>query len=89
MPRSLSRQRPHRLQRDAWHRVRQVGALPQPRLASYTATDLQLNWRVRRDLKVGVGVRDAFDRRHVEFDSGVFTGEIPRTAFVALTWQPQ
>ncbi|HEY0879107.1 MAG TPA: TonB-dependent receptor [Zeimonas sp.] len=68
--------------------LRRVGALPRPHVPPYTAADLQLNWNVRRDLQVSLGVRNAFDARHVEFDSGTFTGEIPRSVLLSLTWQP-
>jgi iron complex outermembrane receptor protein len=67
--------------------LRRVGALPRPHVPAYTAADLQLNWDVRRELQVSLGVRNAFDARHVEFDSGTYTGEIPRSIRVSLTWQ--
>lgn len=68
--------------------LRRVGALPRPHVAPYTAADLQLNWNVNRELQLSFGVRNAFDARHVEFDSGSHTGEIPRSVLVSLTWQP-
>lgn len=68
--------------------VRHVGRLPRPEVPAYTAVDLQAIWRLRRDLQVSLGVRNAFDRRHVEYASGRYTGEIPRSAFVSLTYQP-
>ncbi len=68
--------------------LRRVGALPQPHVPAYTAADLQLGWNVRRDLRLSFGVRNAFDARHVEFDSGRFTGRIPRSVLFSLTWQP-
>lgn len=68
--------------------LRRVGALPQPHVPSYTAADLQLNWNVRRDLQLSFGVRNAFDTRHVEFDSGTYTGEVPRSVRFSLSWQP-
>lgn len=66
--------------------VRHVGRLPQPLVPAYTAVDAQFNWRPRPDVGLSLGVRNALDRRHVEFDSGAFTGEIPRSAFVAVTF---
>ncbi|MDT3680500.1 MAG: TonB-dependent receptor [Burkholderiaceae bacterium] len=68
--------------------LRRVGALPKPHVPAYIAADLQLNWNVRRDLQLSFGVRNAFDARHVEFDSGTYTGEIPRSVRFSLSWQP-
>lgn len=68
--------------------LRRVGSLPRPQVPAYTAADLQLNWNARRDLQLSLGVRNAFDARHVEFDSGSFTAEIPRSVFVSASWQP-
>lgn len=68
--------------------LRRVGPLPQPHVPPYTAADLQLNWNVQRDLQLSFGVRNAFDARHVEFDPGAYTGEIPRSVRFGLTWQP-
>jgi iron complex outermembrane receptor protein len=69
--------------------VRHVNRLPSPAIPSYSATDLTLNWRVRPELQVSLGVRDAFDRRHAEYQGFSSVSEIPRSAFVALTWQPR
>ncbi len=68
--------------------VRRVGSLPRPQVPAYTAADLQLNWSARRDLQLSLGVRNAFDARHVEFDSGGLTAEIPRSVFLSASWQP-
>lgn len=68
--------------------IRRVGRLPRPEVPAYTATDLLLHWRARPGLQLSFGIRNAFDRRHVEYDSGASTGEIPRSAFVALSYQP-
>jgi iron complex outermembrane receptor protein len=69
--------------------VRHVDELPEPEVAAYTATDFYMNWRPRQAMQVAFGVRNAFDPEHVEFDSGTATGEIPRSAFVMLTYQPK
>ena len=69
--------------------VRHVGQLPSPLIPSYTATDLTLSWRPRNDLKLWTGVRDAFDRRHAEYQGFSTISEVPRSFFVSLTYQPR
>lgn len=68
--------------------VRRVGSLERPHVAAYTAADLQLNWSVQPGLQLSLGVRNAFDARHVEFEAGRLTGEIPRTVFAAVSYRP-
>lgn len=69
--------------------VRRVGRLPQPEVPAYTATDLQLNWQPRPEFEVSLGVRNAFDSRHLEYDAGALAGEMARTVFVTLEYQLQ
>lgn len=68
--------------------VRNVARLPRPPVPDYTAADLQLNWRPKPSWQLSLGVRNAFDERHVEFDVGPSTGEVPRSVFVSLVYQP-
>ncbi len=68
--------------------VRHVSQLPAPVIQSYTSTDITANWRVRRDLQISLGVRGAFDKRHPEYQGFSTISEIPRSAFLALTYQP-
>ena len=74
---------------DASVYLRRVGTLPRPRVEAYTAADFTVNWRARPGWQLSVGVRNAFDARHVEYDAGTFTGEIPRSAFVSVVYQPR
>lgn len=69
--------------------VRHVTELPFPEIPSYTATDVTLNWRVRPGLQLTAGVRNAFDPRHVEYQSFQGQAEIPRHGFIGLTYQPR
>jgi len=69
--------------------LRHVGRLPAPEIPSYTAADFTLNWRAPAGLQLSLGVRNAFDNRHVEFAGFASTSEIPRSAFVALVYQPR
>jgi iron complex outermembrane receptor protein len=64
--------------------VRRAGALPQPAVPAYTATDLRLAWRATPTLTAALLVQNAFDPQHVEFDSP--GSEIDRAAFLRLTW---
>ena len=68
--------------------VRHVGELPAPLIPAYTATDVVLNWKASADFQVTVGVRDAFNRGHVEYQGFTSISEIPRSAFITLTYQP-
>ena len=69
--------------------VRHVGRLPSPEIPSYTAVDLTLNWAARDDLRLSFGVRNALDPGHVEYQGFSSFSEIPRSAFVALAYQPR
>ena len=69
--------------------LRHVGRLPSPEIPSYTATDFTVNWRVRQGLQLAAGVRNAFDRSHAEYQGFASVSEIPRSAFVQLTYEPR
>jgi iron complex outermembrane receptor protein len=64
--------------------VRRVGALPSPRIPAYTATDITLNWQARNGLALVLGVRDAFNGGHAEYQGFASVSEIPRSVFVTL-----
>lgn len=68
--------------------VRHVDRLPFPEIPSYTATDITGNWRPRKGLKLTLGIRNAFDSGHAEYQGFSTISEIPRFAFVGLTYQP-
>jgi iron complex outermembrane receptor protein len=67
--------------------VRHVARLPSPQIPAYTATDFAINWRAHEGLQVSLGVRDAFDRAHAEYQGFASVSEIPRSAFVTLSYQ--
>jgi iron complex outermembrane recepter protein len=69
--------------------VRHVGQLPSPVIPSYTSTDLTINWRARPDVQVSFGVRDAFKRGHAEYQGFSTISEIPRSAFVSVSFEPR
>lgn len=68
--------------------LRHVGRLPAPVIPSYTATDMTLNWKAQENLQLALGVRNAFDSRHAEYQGFSSISEIPRSVFVSLTYSP-
>jgi iron complex outermembrane receptor protein len=68
--------------------VRHADRLPSPEIPAYTATDLTLNWTAGEGLRVALGVRDAFNNGHAEYQGFSSISEIPRSAFITLTYQP-
>jgi iron complex outermembrane receptor protein len=66
--------------------IRRVGRLPKPEIKSYTATDLTLNWSIQKDLRLTAGLRDVFDQGHMEYQGFSTRSEIPRSAFVTLSY---
>jgi iron complex outermembrane receptor protein len=67
--------------------VRHVGGLPAPSVPAYTAVDLRLGWRARRDLELSLTLQNLLDSKHPEF--GAFPGrsEYERAAWVKLLWR--
>jgi len=76
---------PHAMEFDV--NVRAVGALPNPRIPSYTAVDLRWGWQVTRSVELAVAVFNLTDRGHVEFGPASQAGEVPRSVSVKLTWR--
>jgi len=74
---------------DAGVSVRHVAQLPSPQIPAYTATDFTINWKAREDLQLSLGVRDAFNSGHAEYQGFASISEIPRSAFVTLAYQPR
>jgi iron complex outermembrane receptor protein len=69
--------------------IRHVAELPFPKIPAYTATNLTINWKAREDLQLSLGVRDAFNSSHAEYQGFSSISEIPRSAFVTLSYQPR
>jgi iron complex outermembrane recepter protein len=67
--------------------VRGVGGLPNPAVPAYTAVDVRLGWRVRRDTEVSLGVQNLLDPSHVEFGAAGTASEVPRTVFLKVVWR--
>ncbi len=69
--------------------VRRVGELPSPEIPSYTATDFAGNWLIRKGLQLSLGIRNAFDSHHAEYQGFSTISEIPRSGFISLSYQPR
>lgn len=68
--------------------VRGVGALPEPAVPAYTATDLRWGWRLRDGLELSLAVQDLFDAGHPEFGAPADRSEIGRRVALRLRWTP-
>jgi iron complex outermembrane receptor protein len=66
--------------------VRHSGRLPVRNIPAYTATDMTLNWSLQRGVRFTAGVRDAFDKGHAEYQGFSTVSEIPRSGFVAISY---
>ena len=67
--------------------LRRVGELPNPRVPAYSALDLRLGWRARRDLELSVTLQNALDRSHPEINAAPGRSEIDRGVFLRAKWQ--
>lgn len=66
--------------------LRHVGALPKPRVASYTTLDLRLAWRPSDRLELSLVGRNLLDDDHVEFGPPATASTIERGAHLGLRW---
>jgi iron complex outermembrane recepter protein len=70
--------------------LRRVGELPDPAIEAYTAVDVRLAWKPRRDLELSLAAQNLFDPGHIEYvDTGLFAvpTEIERRVFLKLLWR--
>lgn len=81
-----------RVSANPWQRVqfdmtmRHVGALPRPAVQAYTATDLRLAVQPTPQLSVSLLVQNAFDPQHAEFNAVNAASQLPRAAYLQVTW---
>jgi len=66
--------------------LRYVGALPNPRVPSYTAVDTRCAWRITPDLEAALALRNLFDPGHAEW-TGSNRVESERSALLQLRWR--
>ena len=66
--------------------VRYVSALPNPSVSAYTAVDIRVAWRLRRELELSVVGQNLFDSRHTEFVANNMNNEMARGGYVKLKW---
>jgi iron complex outermembrane receptor protein len=71
---------------DADVMIRRVGALPAPAVPAYNAVDARIGWRVAAGIELSIGVRNAFDPDHVEFNAPATANRIPRSAYARISW---
>jgi iron complex outermembrane receptor protein len=67
-------------------RLRHVGDLPSPRVPAYTALDLQLRWRPRPALELGVSAQNLLDPGHPEFGNVATAAEAERNIQASVRW---
>ena len=66
--------------------VRCVGALPNPSVPAYTAVDVRLAWRLRREFELALVGQNLFDSGHPEFGNAATRSEMARGGYVKLKW---
>ena len=67
-------------------RVRYVSELPNPKVPAYTAFDMRIAWRLRRELELSLVGQNLLDSGHVEFGNPATASEMARGAYVKLKW---
>ena len=67
--------------------LRHVGALPQPAVPSYYATDVRYGWQFGPGWTLAVVARNLFARDHLEFGKAPGRVEIPRSVIAQLEWR--
>ena len=67
-------------------RVRHVGALPSPRVASYTAVDARLAWRPSGGVELALTAQNLFDPGHPEFGNVATAAEVERNVQASVRW---
>jgi iron complex outermembrane receptor protein len=66
--------------------VRYVSALLNPSVPAYTAVDIRVGWRLRREFELSVVGQNLFDSRHAEFVANNANSEMARGGYVKLKW---
>jgi len=67
--------------------VRGVGALPNPSVPSYIATDIRVGWRPRRDVELSLTGRNLFGGSHAEFGNPATRSEFRPSGFLNVLWR--
>lgn len=66
--------------------VRRIGALPNPKVAGYTAVDLRYGWPAWHGCTVALVGRNLLDAGHAEYTGSLGTSQIPRSVQLQLRW---
>lgn len=67
-------------------RVRHVGALPDPRVADYTALDARVAWRPHADVEFALTAQNLLDPGHAEFGAAANAAEVERNVQMSVRW---
>jgi iron complex outermembrane recepter protein len=67
-------------------RIRRVGALPNPSVPAYTAADIRVAWRLRREIELSAVGQNLFASSHVEFGNPATASEMARGGYLKLKW---
>jgi iron complex outermembrane receptor protein len=66
--------------------LREVGALPSPRVPGYVEMNARLNWRMSGAVEVSVTGFNLLHSRHMEYDNGI-QDLVPRSLVVETRWR--
>jgi iron complex outermembrane receptor protein len=67
--------------------IRHIGRLPNPDVPAYTAVDVRLGWKIRRDVELSLIGQNLLDASHPEFGAAPNRNEIKRNFLVRLVWK--
>jgi iron complex outermembrane recepter protein len=64
-------------------------AMPQTGIPQHLRGDLRIGWRPSAKIELSIGVQDAFEANHLEYESTRFTqlSEVPRNFYGKVTWK--
>jgi hypothetical protein len=63
--------------------------MPQTGIPQHLRGDLRIGWRPAAKIEFSIGVQDAFEAHHVEFESSRFNqiSQVPRNFYGKVTWR--
>ena len=67
--------------------LREVGALPTPRVPAYGTLDARIGWHVTDHLDFSVRGTNLLNQRHVEFGAFPARSQIPRAIYASFQWR--
>ncbi len=67
--------------------LRQVSALPNPRVPGYGTVDIRVGWQVTERLELSVLGSNLFNRQHAEYGAYAARSNIPRAIYASFRWR--